>query len=229
MMEIEAAAPPPKPPPAAGRPSQKPATKPNSARRDSRAQPTPRTSRRRRPKPSRSRKTTGSQQPARPQSRAPNRGASRRSRRSTTAGDGHASAAAGPAVRRLARELGVDLRRVRPTGAGGRITDDDVRAHVRETNEHVAATRFHAASRRPAHLQTDATAPCGSRRCRGCGRRSPATCCQSYTTIPQLTNFDDADVTELEDMREQSKDDYADRGIKLTHDAVPDQGDCASL
>jgi pyruvate dehydrogenase E2 component (dihydrolipoamide acetyltransferase) len=39
---------------------------------------------------------------------------------------------------------------------------------------------------------------------------------QSYTTIPQLTNFDDADVTELEDMREQSKPDYADRGIKLT-------------
>src|SRR6185436_20717651 len=39
---------------------------------------------------------------------------------------------------------------------------------------------------------------------------------QSYTTIPQLTNFDDADVTELENMREQSKADYAARGIKLT-------------
>ena len=39
---------------------------------------------------------------------------------------------------------------------------------------------------------------------------------QSYTTIPQLTNFDDADVTELEDLREQSKGDYADRGIRLT-------------
>ena len=55
-------------------------------------------------------------------------------------GDGHASAAAGPAVRRLARQLGVELRRVRPTGAGGRITAEDVRAHVRETNEQVAAT-----------------------------------------------------------------------------------------
>ncbi len=38
----------------------------------------------------------------------------------------------------------------------------------------------------------------------------------SYTTIPQLTNFDDVDVTELEDMREQSKGDYAARGVKLT-------------
>jgi pyruvate dehydrogenase E2 component (dihydrolipoamide acetyltransferase) len=39
---------------------------------------------------------------------------------------------------------------------------------------------------------------------------------ESVTTIAQLTNFDDADVTELEDMRQQSKDDYAARGIKLT-------------
>jgi pyruvate/2-oxoglutarate dehydrogenase complex dihydrolipoamide acyltransferase (E2) component len=39
---------------------------------------------------------------------------------------------------------------------------------------------------------------------------------ESYTTIPQLTNFDDADVTELEDMRQQSMEDYGDRGIKLT-------------
>src|SRR5262249_44271819 len=53
--------------------------------------------------------------------------------------DGHTPAAAGPAVRRLARQLGVDLRRVRPSGAGGRVTVDDVRAHIRETNEQVAA------------------------------------------------------------------------------------------
>ncbi|MEX0611231.1 MAG: biotin/lipoyl-containing protein [Pirellulales bacterium] len=55
-------------------------------------------------------------------------------------GDGRASAAAGPAVRRLARQLGVDLRRVRPTGTGGRITTEDLRAYVRETNEQVTAT-----------------------------------------------------------------------------------------
>src|SRR4051794_21923718 len=54
-------------------------------------------------------------------------------------GDGHVVAAAGPAVRRLARQLGVDLRRVRPTGAAGRVTVEDVRAHIRQTNEQVAA------------------------------------------------------------------------------------------
>jgi pyruvate dehydrogenase E2 component (dihydrolipoamide acetyltransferase) len=39
---------------------------------------------------------------------------------------------------------------------------------------------------------------------------------QSYTTIPQLTNFDDADVTELEKIRQESKEDYARDGVKLT-------------
>jgi pyruvate dehydrogenase E2 component (dihydrolipoamide acetyltransferase) len=38
----------------------------------------------------------------------------------------------------------------------------------------------------------------------------------SYSNIPQLTNFDDVDVTELEDIRVQSKDDYAKRGLKLS-------------
>jgi pyruvate dehydrogenase E2 component (dihydrolipoamide acetyltransferase) len=38
----------------------------------------------------------------------------------------------------------------------------------------------------------------------------------SYTTIPQLTNFDDVDVSELEEMRLQSKEDYAKRGLKLS-------------
>jgi pyruvate/2-oxoglutarate dehydrogenase complex dihydrolipoamide acyltransferase (E2) component len=39
---------------------------------------------------------------------------------------------------------------------------------------------------------------------------------QSYSTIPQLTNFDDVDTTELERIRKDSKDDYAASGIKLT-------------
>src|SRR5207245_4227523 len=43
-----------------------------------------------------------------------------------------AKVAAGPATRRLARELGVDLTRVRGTEAGGRVTTEDVKRHVRE-------------------------------------------------------------------------------------------------
>ena len=39
---------------------------------------------------------------------------------------------------------------------------------------------------------------------------------ESWTTCPRVTNFDDADVTELERLRSSSKDDYAKKGIKLT-------------
>ena len=130
-------------------------------------------------------------------------------------GDGVASAAAGPAVRRLARELGVDLRRVRPSGSGGRITEDDVRAHVRKAQEQAAASA------------TPGVTPPGSPNSDGLGavrvekmsrmrKKIASNMIASYTTIPQLTNFDDVDVTELEEMRQQSKDDYAKQGLKLS-------------
>jgi pyruvate dehydrogenase E2 component (dihydrolipoamide acetyltransferase) len=130
-------------------------------------------------------------------------------------GDGRASAAAGPAVRRLARQLGVDLRRVRPTGEGGRITAEDVRAHVRETNEQVAATLPRGVTP-PGSPDTDEFGGVRLEKLSRMRQTIARNMIQSYTTIPQLTNFDDVDVTELEDMREQSKRDYADRGIKLT-------------
>jgi pyruvate dehydrogenase E2 component (dihydrolipoamide acetyltransferase) len=130
-------------------------------------------------------------------------------------GDGQAASAAGPAVRRLARQLGVDLRLVRPSGDGGRITADDVQAFVRETNENVAA----GAPRGVTPPGQPAADDHGAIRIEKMSRMRQAIARNmvlSYTTIPQLTNFDDADVTELEDMRQQSKDDYASRGIKLT-------------
>ncbi len=130
-------------------------------------------------------------------------------------GDGHASAAAGPAVRRLARQLGVDLRRVRPTGVGGRITTEDIRAHIRETNEQVAATMPRGVTP-PGSPDADDFGGVRIEKMSRMRQTIARNMLQSYTTIPQLTNFDDSDVTELEDMRQQSKADYADRGIKLT-------------
>jgi pyruvate dehydrogenase E2 component (dihydrolipoamide acetyltransferase) len=129
--------------------------------------------------------------------------------------DGHVVAAAGPAVRRLARQLGVDLRRVRPTGAAGRVTVEDVRAHIRETNEQVAATSPKGITP-PGSPDTDDFGGVRVEKMSRMRQTIARNMIESYTTIPQLTNFDDADVTELEDMREQSKGDYADRGIKLT-------------
>ncbi len=130
-------------------------------------------------------------------------------------GDGHATAAAGPAVRRLARQLGVDLRRVRPTGGAGRVTVEDVRAHIRQTNEQVAAAAPRGVTP-PGSPDTDDFGGVRLEKMSRMRQTIARNMVESYTTIPQLTNFDDVDVTELEDMREQSKRDYAERGIKLT-------------
>jgi pyruvate dehydrogenase E2 component (dihydrolipoamide acetyltransferase) len=104
---------------------------------------------------------------------------------------------------------------VRPTGAGGRITTEDVRAYIRETNEQVAATTPRGVTP-PGKPDSDEFGGVRVEKMSRMRQTIARNMLQSYTTIPQLTNFDDVDVTELEDMREQSKADYSDRGIRLT-------------
>ncbi|NOY41069.1 MAG: pyruvate dehydrogenase, partial [Planctomycetes bacterium] len=132
-----------------------------------------------------------------------------------TPGDGHSSAAAGPAVRRLARELGVDLRRVRPSGDSGRITEDDVRAHVRSANEQTDLATPQGVTP-PGTPGSDGIGGIRREKMSRMRQTIARNMLASYTTIPQLTNFDDVDTTELERIRKDSKEDYAASGIKLT-------------
>jgi pyruvate dehydrogenase E2 component (dihydrolipoamide acetyltransferase) len=135
--------------------------------------------------------------------------------RGETPGDGASATAASPTVRRLARQLGVDLRRVRPTGEGGRITTDDVTAYVRQSNRRLEAA---AGGQKdlPGEPDADDWGPVRRERMTRLRQTIARNMVQSYTTIPQLTNFDDADITELEDLRGESQDDYAKMGVKLT-------------
>jgi len=125
---------------------------------------------------------------------------------------------AGPATRRLARELGVDLTDVTGSGPNGRITEDDVKAAVRE----------HATSA-PRNTVTSPAAPLPDgvdekdswglvrRQNMPAIRRSIATnMARSSSTIPHVTNFDDADITELERIRKGGLADYVGTEIKLT-------------
>lgn len=130
-------------------------------------------------------------------------------------GDGYAAAAASPTVRRLARELGVDLRRVRPAG-GERITEEDVRAHVRQANQQTQATTAASGTNIPGTPSSDGGGATRLEKMSRMRQTIARNMVASYTTIPQLTNFDDVDVTELEEMRQQSKEDYAKRGLKLS-------------
>jgi pyruvate dehydrogenase E2 component (dihydrolipoamide acetyltransferase) len=130
-------------------------------------------------------------------------------------GNGHSAAAAGPAVRRLARELGVELRRVRPTGEGGRITEEDVRNFVRKSQVEAEAKAIKGVTP-PGAPDSDAYG--GTRREKMSRMRQTIArnMLASYTSIPQLTNFDDVDLTELEELRQDSTRDYSAKGIKLT-------------
>ncbi len=133
---------------------------------------------------------------------------------SEEAGDGQSAAAAGPAVRRLARELGVDLRRVRPS-SGSRLSEEDVRAHVRANNQQ-AASQAPKGVTPPGSLDSDNHGAVRREKMSRLRQTIARNMLNSYTTIPQLTNFDDVDVTELERIRNDSKADYDTQGVKLT-------------
>jgi pyruvate dehydrogenase E2 component (dihydrolipoamide acetyltransferase) len=118
---------------------------------------------------------------------------------------------AGPAVRRLARELGVELSRVTGSGPGGRILREDVVAAVREAGKNAGSRNAAAGSG-----ERDDWGPI-RREAMSRMRRTIATnMVRSVTEIPHLTNFDDADVTELEGLRKASSKEYAASGVKLT-------------
>jgi pyruvate dehydrogenase E2 component (dihydrolipoamide acetyltransferase) len=120
--------------------------------------------------------------------------------------------AAGPAVRRFAREVGVDLRNVTGSGIGGRITREDVLNAVRQASSGARPASGKAA---PAG-ETDAWGPVRIERMSKIRKTIAAKMHESWSTCPRVTNFDDADITELERIRQTSKDDYAKAGIKLT-------------
>jgi pyruvate dehydrogenase E2 component (dihydrolipoamide acetyltransferase) len=119
--------------------------------------------------------------------------------------------AAGPAVRRFAREVGVDLSRVVGTGPGGRITREDVLAVVRAQSQGIAPGKPGGPSSARDHY-----GPVRIEKLTKIRKVIAAQMHKSWTTCPRVTNFDDADVTELEKIRVSSKDDYAKAGIKLT-------------
>jgi len=128
-----------------------------------------------------------------------------------------AKAHASPSVRRFARELGVDLGQVRGSGQKGRVSHDDVKAWVKQTLA-AAATRGAAGGSLPKLPEVDFAKF-------GPVRVVPLTRIQkisgprlhaSWVNLPHVTQFDQADITGMEAMRQELKDSAADKGVKLT-------------
>jgi len=123
---------------------------------------------------------------------------------------------AGPAVRRFARELGVDLTRVRGSGVKGRITADDVKAFVKKALTGAAAGAAGAALPKVPEVDFAAFGPVEVRPLGRIQRISAGRLHASWVNLPHVTQHDEADITELEQLRASLKDRASALGIKLT-------------
>lgn len=136
----------------------------------------------------------------------------------STTGRSLADVPASPSVRRLAREIGVDITEVHGSGDNGRITMDDVKAHSRR--RHMESRTAPAGLIAPAPLPDFSKwGPVEHKPMTGI-RRKTAEHMQHAWMIPHVTNNDKADITELEQLRKQYSESVANAGGKLTMTAI---------
>ena len=119
---------------------------------------------------------------------------------------------AAPSVRRMARELGVDIRRVQGSGPGGRINEDDVKSFVR--------ARPSAGGAEPAPLPDLAKWGEVERKPMSNIRRKTAEHLTAAWAAPHVTQHDKADITALEELREKYSPRAEAAGGKLTITAI---------
>ena len=126
---------------------------------------------------------------------------------------------ASPSVRRVAREMGVDLRLVPGTGPKARITPDDVRRYVKSMIEKGTAAGVPIAGISVAAAPQINFAKFGPTEIQPLHRirkLSAANLHRSWVTIPHVTQHDEADITDLDEFRKQMKPEAEARGVKLT-------------
>jgi pyruvate dehydrogenase E2 component (dihydrolipoamide acetyltransferase) len=130
---------------------------------------------------------------------------------SVSTGSAHAS----PAIRRFARELGVDLTQVKGGGAKGRVTKDDVQQFVKQS---LAQPRGGDGLQVLAMPVVD-FAKFGEIETKPLSRIhkiSGANLHRNWVTIPHVTQFDEADTSEMEAFRKQLNVEYVKKNIKIT-------------
>jgi pyruvate dehydrogenase E2 component (dihydrolipoamide acetyltransferase) len=139
---------------------------------------------------------------------------------------GFSRAHAGPSVRKFARELGVDLTRVKGSGFKGRITHEDVKAFVKSSLATPSPSSAPATARAPAGgggglpvipaVDFSQFGPVETKPLSRIQKISGPRLHASWVNIPHVTQFDEADITDLEATRNRLKDKAAQAGIKLT-------------
>jgi pyruvate dehydrogenase E2 component (dihydrolipoamide acetyltransferase) len=125
-----------------------------------------------------------------------------------------ARAYASPAVRRFARELGVDLGKVTGSGRGGRILQADVQGFVKAALARPQAAGF-ALPEMPA-IDFSKFGPVERQPLGKIRRLTGQSTQRSWITVPHVTQFDKADITELEAFRQAQAPAVLEQGVKLT-------------
>jgi pyruvate dehydrogenase E2 component (dihydrolipoamide acetyltransferase) len=134
-----------------------------------------------------------------------------------------APAPAAPHVRRLAREVGVDIYEVKGSGPGGRISEDDVKARAKSLLTSVAASAQSSQGRHFAQPELPDFTKFGKIErvsMRGVRRKTAQHLWEAWTTIPHVTQQDKADITELEQLRARFAPKAQEAGGKMTVTAI---------
>ena len=130
---------------------------------------------------------------------------------------GFARAHASPSIRKLARELGVDLAKVQGTGSKGRITDADLKSYVkRALASGVTAAAAGTALPKVSPVDFAAFGPVERKPLSRIQKISGARLHASWVNLPHVTQFDEADITAMEQARASMKQQATERGLKLT-------------
>jgi pyruvate dehydrogenase E2 component (dihydrolipoamide acetyltransferase) len=123
-----------------------------------------------------------------------------------------------PSVRKIAQELGIDLTRVRGSEAGGRIRMADVRAYIQQLQElqqpHGSGQSAPVAPREV--IDFSKWGPVRREKLSPLRRTVSRRMLESWTTIPKINQFDEADITAILSLREKHNSAYEERGARLT-------------
>jgi pyruvate dehydrogenase E2 component (dihydrolipoamide acetyltransferase) len=129
--------------------------------------------------------------------------------------------AASPEIRRIARELGLDLRSVRGTQPGGRVGWADLRGYIARLQKLAAAPKASgpAAKAAPAPVEQIDFSKWGevSKKSMSPLRKTISRrMVENWNSIPHVTQFDDVDITDLMELRKKFAPEYEKKGARLT-------------
>ena len=133
-----------------------------------------------------------------------------------------AAVATSPSIRKMARELGINLGKIRGSESGGRIVIGDVRAYfqrlVKAAAKPAAVVAGVAAPAKPVPVQIDFSqwGPVTKKSVTPLRKVIARRMAESWNTVARVTQFDDIDFTKLGELRKKFSTDYEMKGVKLT-------------